>query len=334
MDLASLVRSTRFRPERLVPPGAWVGHLPFGAWLIQTLKPPVLVELGTHSGNSYFSFCQAVREAGLSTKCYAVDTWQGDEHAGAYGDDVFADVGRHNEARYAAFSRLLRMSFDDALEYFGEGSVDLLHIDGLHTYEAVRHDFESWLPKLSPAAVVLFHDTNVRERDFGVWRLWAELSQRYPLHLEFVHSHGLGVLQLAEGEGSASLDWLRPESADRDLLVEFFGARGAEIAQQYSVMELQGRVAGLERELAGANGRLAGANGRLAELTHVAGELRDALAASEGLVASLRQRVAELENELAAILRSRSWRWSAPLRGLSRIAAGRAKGRGSGRGDV
>jgi len=327
MDLASLVRSTRFRPERLAPPDAWVGHLPFGAWLVQTLRPRVLVELGTHSGNSYFSFCQAVREAGLGTKCYAVDTWQGDEHAGVYGDDVHADVSRHNAARYAAFSRLLRTSFDEALDYFGEGSVDLLHIDGLHTYEAVRHDFESWLPKLSPAAVVLFHDTNVRERGFGVWRLWAELAQRYPLHLELVHSHGLGVLQLAEGEGSARLDWLRPESADRELLVEFFGARGAEVAQQYSVMELQGRVAGLERELAAANGRLV-------ELTHVAGELRSALAESEGLAAGLRVRLAEKEDELARILGSRSWRWAAPLRGLKRVAAGLAKRRGSRRGEV
>lgn len=309
MDLASLVRSTRFRPERLVHPDAWVGHLPFGAWLVQTFRPRTLVELGTHSGNSYFSFCQAVREAGLGTKCYAVDTWEGDEHAGVYGDDVYADVGRHNAARYAAFSRLLRTSFDEALDYFGEGSVDLLHIDGLHTYEAVTHDFESWLPKLSPAAVVLFHDTNVRERGFGVWRLWAELSQRYPLHLEFVHSHGLGVLQLAEGEGSARLDWLQPESADRELLVEFFGARGAEVAQQYSVMELQGRVAGLERELAAANGRLA-------ELTQAAGELRGALAESEALAAGLRVRLAEKEDEIARILGSRSWRWAAPLRGL------------------
>lgn len=189
------------KPTRLVL-SAWTGHVPFGAWLVAEAKPRIFVELGSHTGMSYAALCQTVASEHLDTKCYAVDTWQGDEHAGYYGDDVFFDLAKFNEDNFANFSRLMRMSFDEAAEYFAEGTVDLLHIDGLHTYEAVRHDFETWLPKLSDRAIVLFHDTNVRERGFGVWQYWSELTKQYP-GVEFDHSAGLGVLLVGKNQSPA-----------------------------------------------------------------------------------------------------------------------------------
>jgi O-antigen biosynthesis protein len=179
--------------DHLHAESAWNEHIPFAFWLVQAHTPSTFVELGTFRGTSYFSFCQAVAALRLPTRCFAVDTWDGDSHTGFYDESVFARVNACNELEYAGFSRLVRSSFDEALPHFLDGSIDLLHIDGLHTYEACRHDFEAWLPKLSRRAIVLFHDTNVRERNFGVHRLWAELSERYP-HFEFVHEHGLGVL--------------------------------------------------------------------------------------------------------------------------------------------
>ncbi len=189
-----------WRPSYIAQ-SAWLEHIPFAFWLVDTLRPRKIVELGTHYGSSYFSFCQAITKLDLETQCYAVDTWGGDEHAGQYGEEVYRQVSEHNQQHYSDFSTLVRSTFDQALEHFPQGSIDLLHIDGLHTLEAVRHDFESWLPKLSDRAVVIMHDTNVRERGFGVFQLLDELKQQYP-HFEFAHGHGLGVIGVGSEQSS------------------------------------------------------------------------------------------------------------------------------------
>jgi len=114
VNYISLLETASFKPVSLAQPNAWVGHLPFAAWLIKTIQPGIFVELGTHTGNSYFSFCQAIEEAKLATKCYSVDTWQGEEHAGYYDESVYQQVNTHNQQNYAHFSSLLRMTFDEA----------------------------------------------------------------------------------------------------------------------------------------------------------------------------------------------------------------------------
>lgn len=184
--------SSAFGVPRHLSKSAWLGHIPFAFWLVEKLRPTTIVELGTHTGASYFAFCQAVAELKLPTTCYAVDTWEGDEQAGFYDESVFQSVRDINAASYSQFSHLLRMTFDEALDQVSDESIDLLHIDGLHTYEAVKHDFETWLPKLSNRAVVLFHDTEIMRPDFAVHKLFAELSDRYPCS-QFQHSAGLGV---------------------------------------------------------------------------------------------------------------------------------------------
>jgi hypothetical protein len=178
---------------RLDKPSAWVGHVPFAHWIVCAGRPVVLVELGSHNGVSYSAFCDSNIRSGGGGRFYAVDTWEGDVHVGYYADDVYSDFKAYHDKHFGAFSTMLRMTFDDGLLHISDGIVDVLHIDGLHSYEAVKHDYETWLPKMSDRGVVLFHDTNERRDDFGVWKFWAELTNKFP-SFEFLHSHGLGVL--------------------------------------------------------------------------------------------------------------------------------------------
>jgi O-antigen biosynthesis protein len=189
----------QFEPTYVPVTSAWIGHGAFAIWLVKNTAPRVVVELGSHYGYSYFAMCQAVAQNNLQTKCFAVDTWQGDEHAGFYDDSVYNTVVAQN-AHYAQFSTLLRKRFDQALVDIPDGSVDLLHVDGRHFYEDVKEDFESYIPKLSSRAIVLFHDVEVTRRNFGVKQYFAELMQKYE-GFHFVHAHGLGVMFFGAQQG-------------------------------------------------------------------------------------------------------------------------------------
>jgi hypothetical protein len=185
--------SRHFEP-RIYGVGAWTSHLHFAYDLVAVMKPALLVELGVDRGESYFAFCQAAVENRTGTRCFGIDTWRGDPHAGGYDETTFTQVSRHNRDNYEAFSTLVRSGFDDGLTQFADASIGVLHLDGLHTETAVRHDVDSWLPKLRPGGILLLHDVRVRSKDFGVWKIWAELQQQ-SRSWTFEDGPGLGVWQ-------------------------------------------------------------------------------------------------------------------------------------------
>lgn len=232
-------------PLFLEKPYGWVEHIPFAFYLIESLRPEIFVELGTHSGNSYFSFCQAVDELKINAKCYAIDTWEGDSQAGFYGKEVYDRVKKINSRYFSSISNLLKMKFDEAIPYFSDRSIDLLHIDGLHTYDAVKHDFETWLPKMSENGVIVLHDVNVREREFGVWKFYEEVRTHYP-SFEFIHSHGLGVLCVGKEVDANFLKFV--ECAEKDKAIQqFFSALGNRVLAIQETDDIKNEILLLKR---------------------------------------------------------------------------------------
>ena len=207
---------------------AWVGHTPFAYWLVAALKPKILVELGTHGGGSYFSFCQSVIDNKLDTKTYAIDTWMGEKQAGFYSESLFKKVMDFNIEHFDNFSTLMKMTFDEALNEFDDNSVDLLHIDGFHSYEAVSNDFRTWYPKLSKEAIVLFHDTHEIKPGFGVHQFWDELKKEHQEQcFEFKHSHGLGMC--FPKSSKAAINFKKEFSLDLEKIFNLFSIIGDDI---------------------------------------------------------------------------------------------------------
>jgi glycosyltransferase involved in cell wall biosynthesis len=299
-------------PSRVGATSAWWGHVPFAHWFVAAIRPNIVVELGTHNGVSFAAFCEAMQRRAIKGRCCAVDTWKRDEHDGSAADSVFRDFSAFYQAHYGAFAELLRLTADEALPSFADGSIDLLHIDELHTYEALRRDFDNWLPKLSDRGVVMLHDTNVRQQPIGVWKLWVELRDRYP-SFEFLHSNGLGIVAVGRNAVEPVMELCNLEPDAADVLRERFAHLGArwetaDLAARANarIEEQQARITSLDAQIEEQGARIASLDAQIAEQGTRIASLRVANAAQRST----------LRAEIAAIHASTSWRITAPLRAI------------------
>jgi hypothetical protein len=194
IEHGALVEAVCAAFERIETPvaTAWGGHVPTMFFLMNLLAPRRYAELGSHHGMSFFAACQIAKGMAEPCECVGIDTWEGDSHTKSYDETVFEDFRYLLKTHYPHVGHFVRGYFDDAARCFEDNSIDLLHIDGLHTYEAVKRDFETWLPKMTDRGVIMFHDTTEYEGDFGVWRLWREVEEKYP-SWNSLHTHGLGI---------------------------------------------------------------------------------------------------------------------------------------------
>ena len=84
----------------------------------------------------------------------------------------------------------------------GDGKTDFLFIDGDHTYQGVKADFEMYAPLVRPGGLVVFHDIckHAEAMDCHVDRFWQEIKNERQTR-EFVDNRdqgtcGIGVIEL------------------------------------------------------------------------------------------------------------------------------------------
>ena len=169
-------------------PSAWgdgniQGHVLFVDWLINEMQPKVTVDLGIDYGYSLIAL--AHNNPG---KVYGIDGFEGDKWTGIR--NTYDQVSDHIINLQLNNVTLIKGFFDDVVETW-DTEIDLLHIDGFHSYEAVKNDFEKWSGFVPDTGVILFHDVDSHDARFGVKQFFNEINM--PKH-ELSGFQGLGIV--------------------------------------------------------------------------------------------------------------------------------------------
>lgn len=146
-------------------PSAWIGHGGFAINLVEQMNPEIIVDLGVDYGFS--TFCFAYHKMG---QVFGVDWFQGDEQAG-FRDTMNDVLGKYEllKSKYGIDNiEFIKSDFTELSKKW-EYNIDILHIDGLHTYEAVKNDFDSWIEFVDINGVVLFHDVESYSHTVGAF---------------------------------------------------------------------------------------------------------------------------------------------------------------------
>jgi predicted O-methyltransferase YrrM len=113
----------------------------------------VIVEIGSYLGASsaFLAFAAQLSQHRL----YCVDTWRND-NMGECERDTF-DEFRRNTSSFANIVEPLRGYSADVGSQFSD-EIDLLFVDGDHSYDGCLQDIRVWLPRVKGGGMVAFHD--------------------------------------------------------------------------------------------------------------------------------------------------------------------------------
>ena len=136
-----------------------------------------VVEIGSFRGKSCVLMLEGAKAHGnTDVRITCIDPHE-PTHFGAFKDedhDAFeATIGAHG---FTGRVNHLRMYSHDAIAGWDGTPIDVLWVDGDHSYEGAKTDFVDWAPFVRPGGVIAAHDA-YRERFPGVLEAWNEVIE-------------------------------------------------------------------------------------------------------------------------------------------------------------
>ena len=174
--------------------------------------PKYILEVGTFAGGTAVGFANAINENGHG-KLICVDQ-------DSYSNGTFPQVVKRNLARLGFSESKLQLCCGDSKEWLPqltetlEGKVDIVLIDGDHTYEGALTDLKNAVPLVRPDGFILVHDVDrsrrmselTAEHPHPVYEAFHRLVADQELDwciLKFIRKH-LGIIRVPGAKASAS----------------------------------------------------------------------------------------------------------------------------------
>lgn len=122
---------------------------------VGTLNPSIAVEIGVRRG----LYSKFILDNTDVKKLYSIDPWikneelSDPEEAYYYCEYILRPYGNR--------SQMIKASSPEISSIFLDNSIDFVYIDGLHDYDSVKKDLESWYPKVKLGGVISGHDYTI-----------------------------------------------------------------------------------------------------------------------------------------------------------------------------
>jgi predicted O-methyltransferase YrrM len=148
---------------------------------VRRLRPRRLLEIGSSAGGTLYLWTRAAAE---DATIVSVDL-----PSGGVGDPEEAERLHRFERFRRGRQRLYLLRADShagltrrrLAEILQGQGLDFLFIDGDHSYDGVRRDFDDYAPLVRPDGLIAMHDVHPHSQGWGgeVPQFWSEIRDRY-----------------------------------------------------------------------------------------------------------------------------------------------------------
>lgn len=170
------------------------------ARMVDELRPKTILEIGTYRGGTLFIHSRLAAPRATLISVDLPGSWLGNCWRWAHAP-IFKRFTREGQTLHLLRADSHRQETLSAVTRLLDGRpLDLLFVDGDHSYSGVRADFEMYSPLVRPGGIVAFHDIAEQPLPCEVARFWNEVKLGYHykeiLHSPAEHAMGIGLLEL------------------------------------------------------------------------------------------------------------------------------------------